>query len=241
MVIILTINKDTSIQVKSELEQLSDPEHAEKLQSFFKTGKGGYGEGDIFLGIRVPDQRRVAKKFREMPLTQVVKLLQSDIHEHRLTALFILTHQFKKGDEENRKKIVEHYLNNTNFINNWDLVDSSAHKILGEWLIDKNRDVLFKLAKSESLWERRISIISTFAFIHRNDPVDTLELARVLVDDKHDLIHKAVGWVLREVGKKEQKALESFLLEHYRSMPRTMLRYAIEKLPEDKKKFYMAK
>ena len=226
-------------QVKADLEKLSDPEHAMKLQGFFKTGKGQYGEGDIFIGVRVPDQRRIAKKYRNISLTDVLELLRSEIHEHRLTALFILTEQFNKGDEETRQRIVDLYLSNTAYVNNWDLVDSSAHKILGAWLVDKPRGVLYDLARSESLWERRISIISTFAFIHRGDLGDALALAEALVDDGHDLIHKASGWVLREIGKKDQSVLEAFLLEHSETMPRTMLRYAIERLPEERRRFYM--
>jgi 3-methyladenine DNA glycosylase AlkD len=228
-------------QVKAELEKLSDPEHAMKLQGFFKTGEGEYGEGDIFLGVRVPVQRRIAKNYRNMPLTDVLELLQSGIHEHRLTALFILTEQFNKGDEDARRRIVELYLGNTAYVNNWDLVDSSAHKILGVWLVDKSRRVLYELAESENLWERRISIISTFAFINRGDLVDALVLSELLVDDTHDLIHKASGWVLREVGKKDQSVLEEFLLEHYEKMPRTMLRYAIERLPEERRRFYLGR
>ena len=228
-------------QVKAELENLSDPERAMKLQGFFKTGEGEYGEGDLFLGVRVPNQRRIAKKYRNMPLTDVLELLQSGIHEHRLTALFILSEQFNKGDEDARRRIVELYLGNTAYVNNWDLVDSSAHKILGVWLVDKSRRVLYELAESENLWERRISIISTFAFINRGDLVDALALSELLVDDTHDLIHKASGWVLREVGKKDQSVLEEFLLEHYEKMPRTMLRYAIERLPEERRRFYLGR
>ena len=228
-------------KIKTELMQLSDPSHAKKLQGFFKTGKGEYGEGDIFIGVRVPDQRRTAKKYWNIPLTDVLVLLKSGIHEHRLTALFILTQQFNKGDEDLRQQIVDIYLSNTAYVNNWDLVDSSAHKILGAWLVDKDRDVLYGLAESESLWDRRISIISTFAFIDRGDMVDAVSLAGMLVDDGHDLIHKASGWVLREVGKKDQSLLEEFLLEHYETMPRTMLRYAIERLPEERRKFYLKK
>ncbi len=228
-------------QGKSALQKLSDPQHAKKLQGFFKTGKGEYGEGDVFIGVRVPDQRRIAKKYRKISLTHVLELLRSEIHEHRLTALFILTEQFNKGDEEARQRIVDLYLCNTTYVNNWDLVDSSAHKILGVWLMDKPRGVLYDLARSESLWERRISIISTFAFIQRGDLVDALALAGALVDDGHDLIHKASGWVLREVGKKDQSVLEEFLLEHFETMPRTMLRYAIERLPEERRSFYMGR
>ncbi len=229
------------VQVKAELEGLSDPEHAMKLQGFFKTGKGEYGEGDVFIGVRVPYQRRIAKKYRNISLTDVLELLRSEIHEHRLTALFILTEQFNKGDGEARRRIVDLYLGNTAYVNNWDLVDSSAHKILGAWLVDKPRGVLYDLARSKSLWERRISIISTFAFIHRGDLVDALDLAGALVDDGHDLIHKASGWVLREVGKKDQSVLEEFLIEHFKTMPRTMLRYAIERLPKERRSFYMGR
>lgn len=228
-------------QVKAELEKLSDPEYAMRLQGFFKTGEGEYGEGVLFLGVRVPDQRRVAKRYRSAPLTDVLELLRSGIHEHRLTALIILTEQFKRGDEEARRRIVDLYLGNTAHVNNWDLVDSSAHKILGAWLVDKPRGLLYELVGSESLWERRISIISTFAFIDRGDLTDALALAEALVDDGHDLIHKASGWVLREVGKKDRSALEEFLLEHHRMMPRTMLRYAIERLPEERRRFYMGR
>ncbi|MFA9496657.1 MAG: DNA alkylation repair protein, partial [Candidatus Bathyarchaeota archaeon] len=185
--------------------------------------------------------RRTAKKYWNIPLTDVLVLLKSGIHEHRLTALFILTHQFNKGNEDLRQQIVDIYLSNTAYVNNWDLVDSSAHKILGAWLVDKDRDVLYGLAESENLWDRRISIISTFAFVNYGDMVDAIALAGLLVNDGHDLIHKASGWVLREVGKKDQSLLEEFLLEHYETMPRTMLRYAIERLPEKRRKFYMNK
>ena len=227
--------------VVAELEELSDSEQALKLQGFFKTGKGEYGEGDVFLGVRVPDQRRIAKKYKDLDLSEVIKLLHSGIHEHRLTALFILTHQFNKGNEETRHRVVDLYLGNTAYVNNWDLVDSSAHKILGAWLIDKPRDLLYEMAESECLWERRIAIISTFAFIGNNDLLDAVSLAKALVNDKHDLIHKASGWALREVGKRDQNMLEEFLLEHSGTMPRTMLRYAIERLPEERRRFYLGK
>jgi 3-methyladenine DNA glycosylase AlkD len=227
--------------VKTDLEKYSDPVYAERLQRFFKTGKGGYGEGDLFIGVRVPDQRRVAKKYKELSLHDSSVLLQSEVHEHRLTALFILVEQYIKGDEKTRKKIVKLYLKNVAYVNNWDLVDSSAPKILGEWLIDKSRDLLYEMAESRVLWERRISIISTFAFVARGELEDSLELAKALIDDKHDLIHKASGWVLREVGKKDQNTLEDFLQKNSHRMPRTMLRYAIEKLPPSKKQFYMKK
>ena len=227
--------------VKSDLQEAADPLHAEKLQGFFKTGKGEYGEGDIFLGVRVPEQRKIAKKHRDIPLEDVLDLLQSSIHEHRLTSLFILSDQLNKADKQRKEEIVKIYLENTEFINNWDLVDSSAHKILGAWLLDKPRDVLYKLAGSESLWERRISLISTFSFISRGDFADAVALAKVLMNDEHDLIHKASGWVLREVGKKNIDTLISFLDEYYLEMPRTMLRYSIEKLPEEQRRQYLSK
>lgn len=230
-----------SLLVKSDLQEASDPLHAEKLQGFFKTGKGEYGEGDIFLGVRVPEQRRIAKKHRNIPLEDVLDLLRSDIHEHRLTSLFILTDQYVKADKQKKEEIVNLYIDNTGFINNWDLVDSSAHKILGAWLIDKPRDILYRLAKSESIWERRISIISTFAFINEGDLADAVALAEILLNDEHDLIHKACGWVLREVGKKNNDELISFLDKYYSEMPRTMLRYAIEKLPQTQRKHYLSK
>ena len=228
-----------SSHVQADLEKASDPIQAKKLQGFFKTGKGEYGEGDIFLGVRVPEQRRIAKKHRTISLEETIELLQSSIHEHRLTSLFILVDKFSKGDEETREKIVELYLGNTRFVNNWDLVDSSAHKILGEWLLDKPRDILYQLAESEMLWERRISMISTFPFIRKGDLVDAVALAKRLLHDEHDLIHKASGWMLREVGKKDIKLLYSFLDEYSKEMPRTMLRYSIEKLPEEQRKHYL--
>lgn len=227
--------------IREELDKVADTSHSENLQGFFKTGEGEYGEGDIFLGVRVPEQRRIARKHRNLPLGDVLMSLHSRFHEERLTALFILVDKFKHGDLKTREKIVSIYLDNTEYINNWDLVDCSAHKILGEWLIDKPRQVLYELAKSNSLWERRISVISTFAFINRGDYEDAIKLAETLMRDEHDLIHKATGWVLREVGKKSIEKLIIFLDEHYRKMPRTMLRYSIEKLPEGIRKKYLSK
>lgn len=227
--------------IREELEKAADPLHAEKLQEFFKTGKGEYGEGDVFHGVKVPEQRKIAKKYRDLPLNEALTLLQSKFHEERLTALFILVDKFKKGDHQIREKIVSIYLDDTKYINNWDLVDSSAHKILGEWLIDKPRQTLFDLAKSSDLWERRISIISTFAFIDKGDYNDAISLAETLLGDEHDLIHKATGWVLREIGKRDREKLISFLDQHYKEMPRTMLRYSIEKLPEEVRKQFLKK
>ena len=228
-------------QLITELENLGDPEKKKNLQRYFKTGKGEYGEGDIFLGIYVGDQRKIARKYRHLSLIKVEELLQSKIHEHRLVALLILVEQFSKGDEGKRKEIVELYLKNTQWINNWDLVDLSAHKILGEYYWDKPKNVLYELAESENLWEKRISIISTFTFIHKESYEESLKIAEMLVNDDHDLIHKGVGWMLREIGKRDQAKEEEFLMKHYKTMPRTMLRYSIEKFDKEKKLFYMKK
>ena len=220
--------------IKQDLQKLKDPEKAEILSRFFKTGKGEYGEGDIFLGIKVPEQRKIAKNYN-LSLKEIQELLSSNIHEYRLTALFILISKYKKSD---KKQIVNFYLKNTKNINNWDLVDISAPKILGDYLLDKDKSVLYNLAKSNNLWERRIAILSTFTFIRNNQFEDTLNISEILLNDKHDLIHKAVGWMLREIGKKDQEIEENFLDKHYKNMPRTMLRYAIEKFEENKRKFY---
>ena len=226
-------------QIKKDLQKLADKKQAKLLQGFFKTGKGEYGEGDIVLGIKVPVQSEVAKKHKGASLKDVQNLLSSKIHEHRLVALLILIEKFKTTN--NKKEIVDIYLKNTKYINNWDLVDLSAPRILGDYLIDKDRKILYKLAKSKLLWERRISILATFAFIRDDDFKDALKLAKILLNDKHDLMHKAVGWMLREIGKKDQKIEEKFLKKHYKNMPRTMLRYSIERFDEKKRKKYMKK
>lgn len=222
-----------------ELEGLKNPEQAKNLQRFFKTGKGQYGEGDIFLGIKLPVQREIAKKYKDLNLTKIGELLKSKIHEHRLVALMILIQKYKKSSEKGKEEIFHFYLNNTKFINNWDLVDLSSHSIVGNFLLNKDKKILYTLANSENLWERRIAVISTFSFIKNNDFADSLALAEILLKDKHDLIFKAVGWMLREIGKKDEKVLEDFLKFHYKKMPRTMLRYAIEKLGEGKRKKYL--
>ncbi|SPQ01726.1 conserved hypothetical protein [Candidatus Sulfobium mesophilum] len=227
------------IQLKADMETLADPEKAAILSRFFKTGKGQYGEGDIFLGVMVPGQRRIAKKYETLSLKDIRKLLSSKIHEHRLVALIILVNQYKKGDEHDRYKIVDFYLRYSKYINNWDLVDLSAPNIPGEYLLNKDRAVLYRLARSKNLWERRIAIMSTFAFIRKNDFEDALRISALLLHDDHDLIHKAVGWMLREVGKRDFKAEEDFLKEHYRVMPRTMLRYAVERFDQTKKRLFM--
>jgi len=228
-------------QIINDLKKYSDSEKARILSRFFKTGKGEYGEGDIFLGVIVPQQRLVAKKFKDADLKTIEKLLHSKIHEHRLTALLIIIYQIKKANEVKKKNFFNFYLKNTNYINNWDLVDLSCRDIIGEYLLDKDRKILYQLACSKNLWERRIAIISTFAFIRKSKLQDTLRVSKILLNDKHDLIHKAVGWALRELGKKDEKALENFLNKYYKKIPRTMLRYAIEKFSEEKRKKYLTK
>ncbi|MFH2020465.1 MAG: DNA alkylation repair protein [archaeon] len=227
------------LKLRKELDSLKNPQKAKIQQGFFKTGTGEYGEGDIFLGIAVPVQRRLARKYLNLTLSEIQNLLDSKIHEERLVGLIILVNKFNVGNDP--KQIFDFYLKNTKNINNWDLVDLTAHKIIGEYLLDKNRAVLYKLARSENLWEKRISIIATFAFIRNNDFGDSLKISELLLNDKNDLIHKAVGWMLREIGKKDLEAEEIFLKKNYRKMPRTMLRYAIERFSESKRKYYMSK
>ncbi len=222
-----------------ELEEARNPEQAEILQKFFKTGEGEYGEGDVFLGIKVPVQRSIAKKYSGLGLPKIKELLKSKIHDYRSVALFILIDKYKKSDEENKGNIFNFYLENTKNINNWDLVDLSAPNIVGDFLLDKKKNVLYELVQSENLWEKRIAIISTYAFIKKGEFKDALAISELLLKDNHDLIHKAVGWMLREVGKQEQEILENFLREHYKYMPRTMLRYAIERFDEEKRKKYL--
>ena len=223
------------------LREIANPQDALFLQRFFKTGPGQYGEGDVFLGIRVPATRTVARQFRDLPLEQVIALLHSKEHEARLLALLILVDQYKRGEADARQRIYDAYLANTKYINNWDLVDLSAPSIVGVHLETRSRAVLTQLAKSEDLWERRIAMIATQHFIRRGDLADTMRIARLLLDDSHDLIHKAIGWMLREAGKKDRAALDSFLNEHYRAMPRTALRYAIEKHSERERKEWLAR
>ncbi len=227
-------------KVFEALEQVATPERAEAGAWFFKTGPGEYGEGDKFLGVTVPDQRKISKLlYKELNIEQILLSLRSPWHEERLTALFMLVLRYKKDDEKTKSKIVKLYLENTEFVNNWDLVDSSAPYILGNWLQNKDRTILYKLSKSKILWERRISIITTLMFIRNGEYGDTLDLAEQLLNDKEDLINKAVGWCLREVGKKAEDLLVDFLDKYAATMPRTTLRYAIEKFPEPKRKHYL--
>ena len=221
------------------MRKLANKEIAEHSQRFFKTGKGQYGEGDIFLGIRVPVLRKIAKKFRRISLAEVSKLLESKFHEERLLSILMLVNLFKSGDEDDQELIYELYLDKTKFINNWDIVDISAGNIVGEFLFEKDKAPLYRLVFSENLWERRIAIVATFYFIRNDEFDDTLKIAEILLNDKEDLIHKAVGWMLREVGKRVIEIEEEFLEEHYLKMPRTMLRYAIERFPETRRKMYL--
>ncbi len=229
--------------LKRDLRKAADSEKKKILQNFFKTGPGQYGEGDVFLGVTVPKTREIAKKYKDMTISQVKSLLNSKIHEERLAAVLILVYNYETGSEDIQKKIVSVYLTNSKKINNWDLVDLSAHKILGHYMLHdkKKRDVLYSLAKSDDLWARRISIITTMTFIKNNDFEDSLRISNILLHDEHDLIHKAVGWMLREIGKKDITVEENFLKKHYKKMPRTMLRYAIEKFPEKKRLAYLRK
>jgi 3-methyladenine DNA glycosylase AlkD len=225
--------------VQDALRDIADPEIAEHSQRFFKTGKGEYGEGDKFLGIRVPKVRGITKQFKQLSLVETEKLLHSDYHEERLCALIILVNKMKKAEEQERRKIYEVYLDNTKYINNWDLVDTSSEHIIGSWLVNRDRSILYKLAKSDDLWERRVAVMSTFHFIKNGDFEDTLAIAELLLSDDHDLIHKAVGWMLREIGNRDRETEEKFLDKHIQTMPRTMLRYAIEKFPEDRRQYYL--
>jgi len=219
------------------LQSLANPEIAEHSQRFFKTGKGEYGEGDLFLGIRVPINRQAVKKFKIVPLPTLKRLLKSKFHEIRLFALLSLVYQYEKTDQQ--ETVFKIYLSKTKYINNWDLVDTSAPNIAGDYLQDRDRSILYKLAESDSLWERRIAILATFKFIRNGEFKDTLLISKILLNDEEDLIHKAAGWMLREVGNRDQQTEEKFLLKHYKNMPRTMLRYAIEKFKEEKRQGYL--
>ncbi len=231
--------KSKSEDVRKALRKYADKEKAKVLRGFFKTKPGEYGEGDIFLGVTVPLVRNIVKQFKDLPLRDLKKLLHSNIHEERLLALLILVEQFNQADINAKEKIYKTYLANTKFINNWDLVDLSAPQIAGGFLINKDRRALYKLAQSPLLWDRRIAILSTFAFIKANDFDDLFRLTKLLLLDKEDLIHKACGWMLREAGKRNLRSEENFLRRHSKVMPRTMLRYAIERFPENKRRAYL--
>ena len=222
-----------------ELKTLSDIQIAEHAQRFFKTGKDEYGEGDKFLGIRVPILRKKAEQYKYLSLEEISHLLQSQFNEIRLISLFILIKSYEKSDHKHKEEIVNLYIGNIAFINNWNLVDASAPKILGDYLMNKKKTLLYRLASSNNLWERRIAIMSTFNFIKKGLYKDTIKIAGILINDREDLIHKAVGWMLREVGNRDFNIEVSFLNKYADKMPRTMLRYSIEKFPEGLRKEYL--
>jgi 3-methyladenine DNA glycosylase AlkD len=226
-----------------ELFSVANPEKAMFLQGFFKTGKGQYAEGDVFLGIVVPQIRDIVKNNKDIPLSEIQKLLDSEYHEARLAGLLFLVQQFKKSKkEEERKKIFDFYLKNARKANNWDLVDVTCKDVVGGYLLDKgDRDILYRLAESDNLWEQRIAIVSTWMFIKHKDYTETLAISEKLLNHKHDLMHKAVGWMLREVGKKDKETLVGFLEIHYKNMPRTSLRYAIEHFSPEEREHFMRK
>ena len=226
------------VNLQRDVRKLENKKKAKILAGFFKTGEGEYGFGDVFLGISVPQSRKIAIKYKDLGFDGILKLLRSEIHEERLIALLILVHQFQH-EEMLERRIYEFYLKNTKFINNWDLVDLSSPNIVGDFLINKDKRILYRLAVSENLWEKRISILACFAFIRNNKFKDALNISEILLNDKHDLIHKAVGWMLREIGKRNLGVEEHFLQKHYKKMPRTMLRYAIEKFDEEKRKEFL--
>lgn len=226
-------------EVRRNLKEFSDSAIAQHAQRFFKTGRGEYGEGDKFLGIRVPVIRKLVRKYLGLPVDEVLVLLMSSFHEERLFALLMLVQMFSRGSDKEKREIYELYLSNTKYINNWDLVDSSASYIVGGYLQDKDKQRIYEMARSENLWDRRISIMSTFYMIKCNDFSDALKISEILKNDREDLIHKAVGWMLREIGKRDSAAEEEFLRKDYKKMPRTMLRYSIERFPEEKRKAYL--
>jgi len=230
----------TADDVVARIRASGCPGQAAILARFFKTGPGQYGEGDLFAGVKVPELRKLTGEFRNLALREVERLLHSQLHEARLAALLILLDQQAKGDDRLKRQVFELYLANTQCVNNWDLVDLSAPQLVGAYLENRSRKRLYRLARSTSLWERRISILATFHFVRRGDFADTLGIAELLLADREDLIHKAVGWMLREVGKRDPAAEETFLDRHLRSMPRTMLRYAIERFPEKKRLKYLS-
>ncbi len=229
----------TAAEIDTRLRRLGDEATAQVLRRFFKTGPGEYGEGDTFVGLKVPALRRLAREYQRLHLVEAEGLLRSPIHEARMLALLILVRQFTKGNADLKRRIHELYLRNVARVNNWDLVDASAEHLVGGYLASRGRGLLDRLAGSALVWERRISILATFQFIKRGEFADTLRIAALLLEDKHDLIHKAVGWMLREIGKRDLVTLEGFLRIYYQRMPRTMLRYAIERFSEERRQQYL--
>lgn len=228
-------------QLKRELRKIADPKRAEASKKYFKTGIGQYSYGDVFLGVTVPAQRKLAYKYMELELPVIKELLKSPVHEYRFVALKILVAKYERGNFAVKKDIFNFYLENKKRINNWDLVDTSAGYILGDYLFDKNKDALFELTGSKNVWEKRMAIIATFNFIKKNRYNETIKIAELLFKDNHDLIHKAVGWMLREVGKRSIGTELEFLDKHYKKMLRVMLRYAIEKFTKEKRQYYLNK
>ncbi|MBL8019157.1 MAG: DNA alkylation repair protein [Leptospirales bacterium] len=229
----------TAALLRAELASIAKPQDAVILARFFKTGKGEYGYGDVFIGVKVPPLHKIARRERGLALSETQKLIRSRIHEERLLGLFILTEKFPREDDAGQRKIFDLYIKNKKHINNWDLVDLSAPGVVGEYLRNRDRKLLYKLAKSKSLWDRRIAMLSCFAFIRANDFKTAFEIADLLMKASEDLLHKAVGWMIREIGNRDIKAEEKFLRPRYKKMPRTMLRYAIEKFPEKKRQAYL--
>jgi 3-methyladenine DNA glycosylase AlkD len=226
-------------KLKYDLKRISNKQQAKVLQGFFKTGPGEYAQGDIFLGVKVPMLRSLAKRYQILTFNETLQLLKSPIHEERFLSLLIFISKYRKAGWPEKERIYKAYLKHSRYINNWDLVDATAKHIVGDFLADKKKGVLYKLAKSDSLWERRIAILSTFHFIENNDFIETLKIAKILIADSHDLIHKAVGWMLREVGKRSLDSEERFLNKYYQIMPRTMLRYAIERFGQSRRLAYL--
>ena len=226
-------------ELRRRLRALADPARVPILQSFFKTGAGQYAEGDVFIGIRVPQLRALCRECRDGEIRDAAPFLRSDIHEERLFGLLLLVDAFKRGDERARREVYDFYLANTRYINNWDLVDASAEQIVGGWLLERSKAPLTRLAKSKDLWERRIAIVATLHFIRHGELDETFRIADLLIHDRHDLIHKASGWMLREAGKRDASALRRYLAKRYARMPRTMLRYAIERFPENERRKYI--
>jgi 3-methyladenine DNA glycosylase AlkD len=233
------MNPITVPAIRKRLRSAAQPAHVPILQSFFKTGPGQYGEGDIFIGVKLPAMRSVCRDCRDAPMEVALALLKSRVHEERMLALLLLVDRFTRGEGSEQRRVYEAYLSNTAYINNWDLVDVTAPAIVGGYLFERNRAPLGRLARSTSLWERRISIVATHFFIRHGDLADTFRIADRLLDDQHDLIHKAVGWMLREAGKRDGAALRAFLAARHPRMPRTMVRYAIERFPEAERRTYL--
>jgi 3-methyladenine DNA glycosylase AlkD len=226
--------------IKKDFKKVASKNRADHSAKFFKTGKGEYSEGDLFLGVSNPDIHKLARKYKnEISKEDTLYFLTHEIHEYRLFALDILKYKYEKGNDKEKEKIVNIYLGNRNHINNWDLVDSSAPNILGKWFLDKDRDILYQLLDEDNLWSKRIAILSTFTFIKHEDYKDTLKISKQLLSHKHDLIHKAVGWMLREIWKRDSKTAEDFIKQNYKNIPRTTLRYAIERMEEDKRKKFL--